>query len=347
MESNPEESVGKNVARGRDGGFKNSYMVEIRKIVIQKLLPFTKYISYIESKIKTLKRKFHAINEMCRQSDCTWNDVEKKIAYEETWYLKWIKRRHFVLGKSSLVSKEIEHLPDVGGVPVRVEEGGGRLGVPQLHRHDLVAPPRREAQDVRVVAARDCDTGNGEPPAPLVGDHIVGGRARREEGKLGGDRGRNSAHLSRLPRFEIINGPEGDEAPSVAVGRAVQEAGATRGRRRCVYRSRSASPGPATCTTWRICEGTPLPKQQRGAVPPHSASIITQERAGVQRHLQCVILLQSMVSHKAHIIRVISCSAVDRSDVKSCADRLLARSFSLPNPQFRMRVNVPVIWIIE
>ncbi|KAG6502172.1 hypothetical protein ZIOFF_042061 [Zingiber officinale] len=91
MESNPEEFVGKNVARGRDEGFKNNYMVEIRKIMIQKLPTFTKSVSHIESRIKTLKRKFHAINEMCRKNDCTWNDVEKKIACEETWYLEWIK----------------------------------------------------------------------------------------------------------------------------------------------------------------------------------------------------------------------------------------------------------------
>ncbi|KAG6483151.1 hypothetical protein ZIOFF_059791 [Zingiber officinale] len=99
MESNPEESVGKNVARGRgknkvfwmeeeswalirclqdmttdpfwkiDGGFKNNYMVEIRNKMIQKLPTFTKSVNHIESRIKTLKRKFHAINEMCRQSE--------------------------------------------------------------------------------------------------------------------------------------------------------------------------------------------------------------------------------------------------------------------------------------
>ncbi|KAG6472200.1 hypothetical protein ZIOFF_069657 [Zingiber officinale] len=121
MESNPEKSVGKNVARGRGkdkvfwteedswalirclqdmttdplwkigGGFKNNYMVEKRKIMIQKLATFTKYVSHIESRIKTLKRKFHVINEMCRQSGCTWNDVVTKIACEETWYLEWIK----------------------------------------------------------------------------------------------------------------------------------------------------------------------------------------------------------------------------------------------------------------
>ncbi|KAG6487072.1 hypothetical protein ZIOFF_055654 [Zingiber officinale] len=121
MESNPEESVGKNVARGRgknkvfwmeeeswalirclkdmttdpfwkiDGGFKNNYMVEIRKKMIQKLPTFTKSVNHIESRIKTLKRKFHDINEMCRQSGFTWNDIKKKITYEETWYLEWIK----------------------------------------------------------------------------------------------------------------------------------------------------------------------------------------------------------------------------------------------------------------
>ncbi|XP_074569686.1 uncharacterized protein LOC141840885 [Curcuma longa] len=124
MESNADDSMGKNVARGRgknkvfwteeeswalirclqdmatdplwktDGGFKNNYMVEIRKIMIQKLPTFTKSVNHIESRIKILKRKFHAINEMCKQSGCTWNDVEKKIACEETWYLEWIKNHN-------------------------------------------------------------------------------------------------------------------------------------------------------------------------------------------------------------------------------------------------------------
>ncbi|KAG6487234.1 hypothetical protein ZIOFF_055819 [Zingiber officinale] len=31
------------------------------------------------------------------QSGCTWNDVEKKIACEETWYLEWIKVRVLVI----------------------------------------------------------------------------------------------------------------------------------------------------------------------------------------------------------------------------------------------------------
>ncbi|KAG6508972.1 hypothetical protein ZIOFF_034355 [Zingiber officinale] len=78
----------------QDGGFKNNYMVAIRKIMIQKLPTFTKSVNHIESRIKNLKRKFHAINEMCRQSGYTWNDVEKKIACEETWYLEWIKNHN-------------------------------------------------------------------------------------------------------------------------------------------------------------------------------------------------------------------------------------------------------------
>lgn len=114
------------------------------------------------------------------------------------------------------LDEEIEHLADVGGVPVRVEQRGGRPGVTQVHRHDLVAPPRWEAEDVHVVAPRRRDPRDGEPPALFVGDHSVGWRVRGKEGKLGGDRGRDSAHLRRRRLRGLINGPEGDTAFAAA-----------------------------------------------------------------------------------------------------------------------------------
>ncbi|KAH6826541.1 hypothetical protein C2S53_017312 [Perilla frutescens var. hirtella] len=74
-----------------DGGFKNNYMNEIRRIMMQKLPTFTKEVKHIDSRIKFLKAKFHAICEMCKQSGCAWNDVDNKIQCERTWYDEWSK----------------------------------------------------------------------------------------------------------------------------------------------------------------------------------------------------------------------------------------------------------------
>ncbi|KAH6805029.1 hypothetical protein C2S51_029860 [Perilla frutescens var. frutescens] len=74
-----------------DGGFKNNYMNEIRRIMTQKLPTFTKEVKHIDSGIKFLKAKFHAICEMCKQSGCAWNDVDNKIQCERTWYDEWSK----------------------------------------------------------------------------------------------------------------------------------------------------------------------------------------------------------------------------------------------------------------
>ncbi|KAH6786063.1 hypothetical protein C2S51_038518 [Perilla frutescens var. frutescens] len=74
-----------------DGGFKNNYMNEIRKIMMQKLPTFTKEVKHFNSRIKFLKAKFHAICEMCKQSGCTWNDVDNKIQCEHTWFDEWSK----------------------------------------------------------------------------------------------------------------------------------------------------------------------------------------------------------------------------------------------------------------
>ncbi|KAG6506396.1 hypothetical protein ZIOFF_031719 [Zingiber officinale] len=78
-----------------DGGFKNNYMNEIRRLMVQKLPQLIIEVKHIDSRIKFLKGRYHAINEMCKQSGCSWNDVEKKIACEFTWYTEWIKVCNF------------------------------------------------------------------------------------------------------------------------------------------------------------------------------------------------------------------------------------------------------------
>ncbi|KAG6493411.1 hypothetical protein ZIOFF_048394 [Zingiber officinale] len=74
-----------------DGGFKNNYMNEIKRLMVQKLPQLIIEVKHIDSRIKFLKGRYHAIYEMCKQSGCSWNDVEKKIACEFTWYTEWIK----------------------------------------------------------------------------------------------------------------------------------------------------------------------------------------------------------------------------------------------------------------
>ncbi|KAG6479456.1 hypothetical protein ZIOFF_062922 [Zingiber officinale] len=74
-----------------DGGFKNNYMNKIKRLMMQKLPQLTIEVKHIDFRIKFLKGRYHAINEMCKQSGCSWNDVEKKIACEFTWYIEWSK----------------------------------------------------------------------------------------------------------------------------------------------------------------------------------------------------------------------------------------------------------------
>jgi hypothetical protein len=105
---------------------------------------------------------------------------------------------------------------------VREEHGEGRLGAPHVHDDDLRAPPRghppglharppRHPRDhhpprgrllrlVRIVARR-C---SGSRPRSgilrcrlLLVDHPVRRRVGREEGELGGHRGRHPAHVRR------------------------------------------------------------------------------------------------------------------------------------------------------
>ena len=75
-----------------DGGFRNNYMNELHKIMLRKLPTFEKQVSpHLESKVKWLKSRYHAITDMCKESGCQWNDVEKKIQCERQWYEDWCK----------------------------------------------------------------------------------------------------------------------------------------------------------------------------------------------------------------------------------------------------------------
>lgn len=95
------------------------------------------------------------------------------------------------------LDEEIEHLADVGGVAVGVQQGGGRPGVPDVDGDDLVPALCSEAEDVDVAAAAGGELGDGEAAARLVGGHGVGWGVWRKESEPGGDRRRDSAHLRR------------------------------------------------------------------------------------------------------------------------------------------------------
>ncbi|GJS68717.1 replication factor C subunit 2 [Tanacetum coccineum] len=75
-----------------DGGFKNNYMVEVRKRIAQKITNFKLEVNpHIDSKIKYLRNKYNPISEMLMQSGCQWDDVENKINCEKQWYDDWCK----------------------------------------------------------------------------------------------------------------------------------------------------------------------------------------------------------------------------------------------------------------
>ena len=73
-----------------DTGFRSNYMAEVHIRILVKRPTFSKKVSpHIESKVKWLKTKFHVINDMLKYSGCQWNDVDKKIACERDWYVKY------------------------------------------------------------------------------------------------------------------------------------------------------------------------------------------------------------------------------------------------------------------
>jgi hypothetical protein len=107
---------------------------------------------------------------------------------------------------------------------VREEHGEARLGAPHVHDDDLRVPPRghppglharppRHPRDhhpprghllrlVRIVAAFRCRSGSRPRSGILrrrllLVDHAVRRRVGREEGELGGHRGRHPAHVRR------------------------------------------------------------------------------------------------------------------------------------------------------
>ena len=78
--------------------------------------------------------------------------------------------------------EELVHLAEIGGVAVGVEQRGGGHGVADVDGHDLRAPPRRELQDLHVLAVGE--RAQQQQPGPLVGHQLVRRRARREEREL-------------------------------------------------------------------------------------------------------------------------------------------------------------------
>ncbi|KAL3532967.1 hypothetical protein ACH5RR_006488 [Cinchona calisaya] len=101
-----------------DGGFKNGYMVELHKMVAHKIPDFTKQVDlHIDSKLKWLKSRYHAITEMVKQSGCEWDNVEKIIKCERQWYDSWAKfpyldELELVYGKDRANGEAVEDYED-------------------------------------------------------------------------------------------------------------------------------------------------------------------------------------------------------------------------------------------
>ncbi|KAL3507240.1 hypothetical protein ACH5RR_032622 [Cinchona calisaya] len=99
-----------------DGGFKNGYMVELHKMVTHKIPDFTKQVDpHIDSKLKWLKSRYHAITEMVKQSGCEWDNVEKIIKCERQWYDSWAKRHKEARGLWNMKFPYLDELELVYG----------------------------------------------------------------------------------------------------------------------------------------------------------------------------------------------------------------------------------------
>ncbi|PWA73512.1 myb/SANT-like domain-containing protein (mitochondrion) [Artemisia annua] len=127
-------------------GFRSNYMCEVHRRILVKRPNFSKNVSpHIESKVKWLKSKFHAINDMLKQSGCSWIDIDKKIACEREWYLSYCKdaqglrdvefpyfnQLKLVYGKDSTIGLVAEGYGDTIHnleVEQNVESGGENIG---------------------------------------------------------------------------------------------------------------------------------------------------------------------------------------------------------------------------
>lgn len=99
-----------------DGGFKNGYMTELRKMIQKKIPDFSKQVDpHIDSKLKWLKSKYHAICEMLKESGCKWDDTEKMIRCEREWYDSWIKRHKDAKGLWNMKFPYLDDLEIVYG----------------------------------------------------------------------------------------------------------------------------------------------------------------------------------------------------------------------------------------
>ncbi|GKD03492.1 Myb/SANT-like domain-containing protein [Tanacetum coccineum] len=95
-----------------DTGFRSNYLCEVHRRILVKRPSFSKKVSpHIESKVKWLKTKFHAINDMLKQSGCSWNDIDKKIACERDWYVSYFAEGY----EDAIHNLEVEQNVENGG----------------------------------------------------------------------------------------------------------------------------------------------------------------------------------------------------------------------------------------
>ena len=78
--------------------------------------------------------------------------------------------------------EELVHLAEIGGVAVGVEQRGGGHGVADVDGHDLRAPPRRQPQNVDVLAVRE--RLQQHQPRGIIRNYLVRRGVRWEEREL-------------------------------------------------------------------------------------------------------------------------------------------------------------------
>jgi hypothetical protein len=79
--------------------------------------------------------------------------------------------------------EKLVHLANIGRVSMRVEDGGGGHGVPDVYGHDLGAAARGQPQDLDVLAVRKGV--QEQEPGGIVRNQLVGRWVRWKECKFG------------------------------------------------------------------------------------------------------------------------------------------------------------------
>ncbi|KAM5572598.1 hypothetical protein ABKV19_012579 [Rosa sericea] len=127
-----------------ENGFKNGYLTQIEAMMEAKMPGCGIQASpHIESRVKTLKKKYYALAEMLSQSGFGWNDDEMMLVCERRVYDEWVQKRRYASG---LYSKPFPYYYMLGEIYGKAREVGAYIDNADDDREEF----RQEDEDANI-----------------------------------------------------------------------------------------------------------------------------------------------------------------------------------------------------